>query len=79
MYEFSASRLAADPGDGDDGAAVARGSVNIILTDPEPFSECLRDPEKSYRTLTGNLTEIDKIIWNALHVRISPCILVILG
>ena len=57
----------------------SRFSVNIFLTDPEPFSECLRDPEKSYRTLTGNLTEIDKIIWNTLPVRISPCVLVILG
>ena len=28
-------------------------------------SDCLIDPEKSYRTLTGNLTEIHKIFWAA--------------
>ena len=50
----------------------SRFSVNIILTDPEPFSECLRDPEKSYRTLTGNLTEIDKIIWKIGILLMKP-------
>ena len=51
-----------------------RFSVNIILTDPEPFSECLRGPEKSYRVLNGNLTEIHNIFWAAFTQCISWCV-----